>query len=123
MWLRVSQVWFCHQSGSSLPVSDCQMQQSRTDFTFQKALQETKSPNTAQAAPGEGQAQLEKGFRVYSGSQSPPTLPPRKRKKPTRAGVLKSLAPLPSAEALPASHHATQVMGRGHVRTAGGERE
>ena len=67
-------------AGSRLAVSDCQVQQTRTDFTLQKDHQETKSRNTAPAAPVENPAQPEKAFRVYSGSQSPPTLSPEREK-------------------------------------------
>lgn len=72
--------------GSRSAVSDCQVQQTRTDSTLQKDHQETKSPNTAPAAPVENPAQPEKPFRVYSGSQGPPTLSPRKRKSPSGQG-------------------------------------
>lgn len=79
------------RAGSRLAVSDCQVQQTRTDFTFQKDHQETKSPNTAPAAPVENPAQPEKAFRVYLGSQSPPTLSPE-REKAHQGRTLKSLA-------------------------------
>lgn len=83
-------------------VSDCQVQQTRTDSTLQKDLQETKSPNTAPAAPVENPAQPEKAFRVYSGSQNPSTLSPE-REKAHQGRDPETTCPLPSGEALPAS--------------------
>ena len=56
------------------------------------------------------------------GSQNPLSLSPG-REKAHRGRALKLFAPLPSGEALSASHYAAQVIGRGHVRTAGGKRE
>lgn len=72
--------------GSRSAVSDCQVQQTRADSTLQKDHQETKSPNTAPAAPVENPAQPEKAFGVYLGFQSPPTLSSGKRKSPSGQG-------------------------------------
>ena len=73
-------------AGSRLAVSDCQVQQTRTDFTLQKDYQETKSRNTALAAPVENPAQPEISLQGIFGVSESPYSFPRKRKSSSGQG-------------------------------------
>ena len=104
-------------AGSRLAVSDCQVQQTRTDFTLQKDHQETKSRNTALAAPVENPAQPDKPSGYIRGLRVP-LLFPQKEKKLIRAGTLKSLA-----HCLQGKPFLFLDIPPRHVRTAGGKIE
>lgn len=104
-------VWFQLSYFSSLRAAN------GTDSTFQKDHQRYRLI-TAQAALIKGLAQFFRALEYIQGLGAPGSLPQEGR-RPTRAGALKSLAPLPSGEALPGPHHAAQVPGTESKRISG----